>query len=97
MTRLPPFPVDDATLDLLEQAMSPWDHGEPDAECSSVEAVLTLLSELGGSDSTAVEEDLGSHQVMRDPGYHTHNVIAALITEVRRLRREMEDQRGRIW
>lgn len=93
MPDLPPFPVDDATLDLLEAAMNPWEHGDPEATQSSVWPLLKMLSQLGGSDTEAVEEvvDDGSDGgartvVMRDPQYHEHNVIEALIAEVRRLR-----------
>lgn len=39
-TELPPFPVDDATLDLLEAAMNPREHGDPDAVSSSVWPLL---------------------------------------------------------
>jgi hypothetical protein len=90
---LPPFPVDDATLDLLEAAMDPWNHGDPDAETASVWPLLDMVSQLGGSDPTAAERvvDDGSDGgptvvVMRDPTYHENDVIRALIAEVRRLR-----------
>jgi len=93
---LPPFPVDDATLDLLSTAISPG----PEAEGSSVGDLLILYSELGGSDTEAVAEvvdegdsDLGlglagaEIVIMRDPVYHVHDVMSALIDEIRRLRR----------
>lgn len=84
---LPPFPVDDATLDLLEHALDPRAHGDPEAESSSVWPLLTMMSELGGSDTTAVEEEVSEGVVvMRDPHYHDHDVIRALVAEVRRLR-----------
>jgi hypothetical protein len=90
---LPPFPVDDATLALLEAAIDPWSHGNPDATRSCLWDFLTLMSELGGSDTRAVAEvhddgsDGGASIVtMRDPHYSDHCVIAALIAEVRRLR-----------
>lgn len=90
---LPPFPVDDATLDLLWAAMYPRENGDPNAESSSVWSVLKLMSEMGGSDTDAVEDvcDDGSDGgaqivVMRDPQYHDHDVLTSLITEVRRLR-----------
>lgn len=90
---LPPFPVDDATLDLLTAALNPREHGDPEAASSSVWPLLTMLSQLGGSDTDAVAEvvDDGSDGgarvvVMRDPEYHEHDVLAALIAEVRRLR-----------
>jgi hypothetical protein len=90
---LPPFPVDDATLGMLEAALDPWSHGHPDAERSSLWDFLTLMSQMAGSDPTAVEsiEDDGSDGgprivTMRDPIYTDHCVIQALIDEVRRLR-----------
>lgn len=80
---LPPFPVDDSTLDLLWSAI----HPDPDvAERSSVTDVCTMLSEMAGSDRSAVEESYGDTDIMRDPAYHPNDVIAALIEEVRRLR-----------
>lgn len=90
---LPPFPVDDATLDMLMAAIDPWNHGNPDATSSSVWPLLDMMSRLGGSDPRAVEEVLddgsdGGAQVlmMRDPAYHDNDVYTALIGEVRRLR-----------
>lgn len=80
---LPSFPVDDSTLDLLERAMTV----QPGSVSTSMGETLRMLSELGGSDTTAVEEDLGDDvRLMRDPMYHEHDVIAALIAEIRRLR-----------
>ena len=93
MSDLPPFPVDDATLGLLEASMDPWSHGQPDAAKSSLWDFLTLMSEMAGSDPRAVAsvEDDGSDGgpsivTMRDPIYTDHCVIRALIDEVRRLR-----------
>jgi hypothetical protein len=86
---LPPFPVDDATLDLLWQAINPG----PEAKRSSVHDFLDLMAQLGGSDTKAVAEvvDDGSDggsaiHVMRDQHYHVNNVLEALIEEIRRLR-----------
>lgn len=84
---LPPFPVDDGTLDLLWTAMHPG----PETERSSVSELLILLSELGGSDTRAVDPaglELWDDyvQVLRDPQYHEHDVLTALIEEIRRLR-----------
>lgn len=91
---LPEFPVDDATLDLLWQAIYPG----PEATSSSVWDFLSLMSEMGGSDTSAVEKvvDDGSDggasiKVMRDPHYHDHDVLSSLITEVRRLRGLLAD------
>jgi hypothetical protein len=88
--QLPPFPVDDSTLDLLSAALDPWAHGDPEAKSSSVWDLLKMMSEMAGSDTTAVEEttESGMH-VMRDPHYHDHDVLKALIAEVRRLRVEL--------
>ena len=99
MTDLPGFPVDDATLDLLWTALHP---GEG-AERTSLDDLLTLMSQLGGSDPTAVAStEVIPHpfipgesvevNVMRDAAYHPNDVIAALITEVRWLRRRVADQ-----
>ena len=91
MSTLPPFPVDDATLDLLWAAM----HPDPDVfEQSGVGNFLEFMSQMGGSDTDAVEEviDDGSHGggarivMMRDPQYHVNSVMSALIDEIRRLR-----------
>lgn len=95
---LPPFPVDEVTLAQLEAAMDPWGHGHPNAAKSCLWEFLDLMSELGGSDLHAVEEQVlppepllpgfegASVVVMRDPRYSDHCVIQALIDEVRRLR-----------
>jgi hypothetical protein len=81
--RLPPFPVDDATLDLLWAALHPG----PDAEKSSVWPLLDMFSRLGGSDPEAVEEQLDDNTaLMRDQHYHDDDVVESLIIEVRRLR-----------
>lgn len=87
--QLPPFPVDEGTLDLLWLALNPG----PDAERTSVCDFLDLMAEMGGSDITAIEQvlDDGSDgrsptYLMRDQRYHEHNVMSALIEEIRRLR-----------
>ena len=89
MADLPPFPLDDVTLDLLWDALHPG----PDAERTSLSDTLDMLSRLGGSDPRAIEEVLNDGSdggppvhVMRDPIYTEHTVITALIEEVRRLR-----------
>lgn len=79
---LPDFPVDDVTLDLLWAAVRPG----PDAERSSIGDVCDLYSQLAGSDLDAVAEISDGVRVMRDPAYHPNDVIAALITEMRRIR-----------
>jgi hypothetical protein len=93
---LPDFPVDDATLDLLWDAMHPG----PEAERSSVGDVLDLYTRLGGSDPDAIDYEGTSEvndpamTVMRDPQYHPNDVLSALIIEVRRLRTERADEQG---
>lgn len=79
---LPPFPTDDSTLDLLEQAINPG----PDTPTSSVLDLCRMYSELGGSDTTAVESDDLGVTVMRDPEYHPNDILAALVAEIRTLR-----------
>lgn len=80
---LPPFPVDDATLDLLWQAIHPG----PEATRSSVGDVLEMYAMLGGSDPNAVERVVAENiHIMRDQMYSEYSVITALIEEVRRLR-----------
>lgn len=89
---LPPFPVDDGTLDLLSIALDP---GE-ESERSSVGDFLEFMSQMGGSDTTAVDsvewgDPLGMDEsveihMMRDAAYHEHDIIRALVAEVRRLR-----------
>jgi len=44
------------------------------------------MSELGGSDTEAVESIEDGIHMMRDPQYHEHDIIGALIEEIRRLR-----------
>lgn len=86
--QLPPFPVDDTTLGMLATAINPWSHGHPHAQRSSLHDFLTMMSQLGGSDTEAVEDQADDERirVMRDPVYTEHGVITALIDEIRRLR-----------
>lgn len=88
---LPPFPVDDGTLDLMWAALHPG----REAERSSLSDFLQLMAQMGGSDPNAVSEvvDDGSDGgpkvvVLRDQFYSHHDVVSALIEEVRRLRKE---------
>lgn len=105
---LPEFPTDDGTLDLIMMALDPG----PEATRTSLSDLLDLMSQLGGSDTTAIEEvlhldprdddpydsrgdqpDWGPEvHVMRDPVYHEHDVIRALIKELRETRREVDDK-----
>lgn len=91
---LPPFPVDNGTLDLLWSAI----HPEPDAERTSLWDFLEFMSQMGGSDTEAIAEVIEEPDetcnragvyVLRDPQYTDHCVIDALITEIRRLRTEL--------
>jgi hypothetical protein len=86
---LPPFPVDDATLDMLCAAMDPRSVGDYAVERSCMGEFLDMMSRLGGSDPAAVDEVIDGIHVMRDPMYHDHDVIKALVDEVRRLRSEL--------
>lgn len=87
---LPPFPVDDNTLGLLEQALDPRAHGDPEATSSSVWPLLRMMSQLAGSDTDAVEREDAGTRLMRDPQYHDHDVLRALIAEVRQLRLDLQ-------
>lgn len=96
---LPPFPVDDQTLDLLDAALHPREHGDPEATQSGVWPLLQFMSQMAGSDTDAVEEvhddgsDGGASIVtMRDPQYHDHDVLTSLIAEVRRLRATLAER-----
>lgn len=80
---LPAFPVDDVTLDLLWDALHPG----PEADRTSLLVTLSMFDRLGGSDPDAIAQEIAPDVVvMRDESYHPNDVIAALITEVRRLR-----------
>lgn len=94
--RLPPFPVDDQTLDMLWAAVNP----DPEVhDRSSLSDFLDLMSQLGGSDPQAVETvvDNGVERpgivALRDQLYSHHDVISALIEEIRRLRAAMNGPR----
>lgn len=80
---LPPFPVDTSTLDLIDAALT----GVPgDERRSSIGELCLLLSQMGGSDTDASRTT---------PTYHPNDVIAALSSEVRRLREVTN--RARTW
>ena len=85
--RLPPFPVDEGTLDLLMHALHPG----PDAERTSLWDFLSFMSEMGGSDVQAAvdESDDGTSRTLRDQQYSDHCLIDALVAEIRRLREEL--------
>jgi hypothetical protein len=82
---LPPFPVDDATLDMLAAALDPRGHGDEHATRSCVGEFLTMMSQLGGSD-TRILGEVDGIQAITGACYSEHDVIAALVGEVRRLR-----------
>ena len=83
---LPPFPIDDEVLNLLEDSMKAVYEVDADGTHHVVGADFTvnqLLDFYSGYDPDAVvnEEYYG-------PLYHIHDVVKALIEEVRRLRNE---------
>jgi hypothetical protein len=80
--RLPPWPVDGQSLELLYRAVRPPE----DAERSSLGDICRMFSEMAGSDLDAVEGVVEGIEVMRDPLYHPNDVIAVLIEEIWRLR-----------
>lgn len=81
-TATPTFPVDDITLDLLWTALHPG----PEAERTSLNDLVELLSDMHHGPPSKPEE-LGDGIVYL-PGvrWHPHDVIEALIVEVRSLR-----------
>ncbi|TAK89376.1 MAG: hypothetical protein EPO06_11995 [Burkholderiaceae bacterium] len=70
---LPPFPVDPATIDLLDAAVRPPEGSERSSLCE----LLGMYADMSGA--TSDDPDVTYH-------YHHNDVIAALIDEVRRLR-----------
>lgn len=68
----PSFPVDDQILDLLDQALNPWENGDPEAVSSSLEPFLEFVSIMAGAEPAV--------------RYTSHDLITALSAEVRRLR-----------
>lgn len=96
---LPPFPVDDVTLLALEHALDAChtfnEEGEPVNIGSdySLDQLLDLLSGYDPSKVVPVMDDDGYEipdtvEYVGGPLYHPHDVIRALIAEVRRLRDE---------
>ena len=91
---LPPFPVDDGTLNLLEHAMRGAYRVDLDGEHHLVGAdfsMTDLFRLLSGYDP-ALLIPLDSDDVMLytgGPVYDERSVIRALITEVRRLRAQL--------
>jgi hypothetical protein len=92
---LPPFPVDDSSLDLLLGGVTIQDG----AERTSLQETLDMLSMLGGSDPKNIADEgyIGNpfgpaggdpipYVELADQFYSVNDAIAALIAEVRRLR-----------
>jgi hypothetical protein len=77
MNHLPPFPTDPTTLDLLTAALNPRSAGDTLATRSCVGEFLELVSAMVGTG----HDDDGLPRC-----YHEHDVIVALLAEVRRLR-----------
>lgn len=83
---LPPFPVDDGTLDLLQAAID-----NPGGPHSNLHGALAFLS--GDYDSHShtdrcLEPGDSGAWICADtrPTYHVNDTVTALITEIRRLR-----------
>lgn len=70
MLDLPPFPVDDQTLSLVEAAVG---GASIDGGRSSIGDLCQLMTEMSGVQNA-------------DLAYHPNDIIAALVGEVRRLR-----------
>ncbi len=79
---LPPFPVDDQTLDLIEESL---ECGE-DKPSTDLYALLQFFSEMAGSDITAIEQTEDGIATLRCPQYSAGDLILALVAEIRRLR-----------
>lgn len=86
MERLPDFPTDDATLDLLLHALDPWSHGDPGARSSSLQDFLMMMTAMGGADPHALADGQDPDAVvveLRDPQYSIGDVVVALVRELR--------------
>lgn len=90
MNLLPSFPVDDVTLDCLEHALNGAWHVDADGNHRLVGADYSftqLLDFLSGYDPAwLIETEPGIVEYRGGALYHSHDVIRALIAEVRRLR-----------
>lgn len=82
---LGPFPVDDATLDLIDLSLNPEHTGQ-----SSLHSLLDLLSGHDPSKLAPVHDDNGRPcpDIFEypDPVYSVHDCVRSLVAEVRRLR-----------
>lgn len=85
------FPVDDETLALIDQALDPTVTGR-----SSLGELLDILSGYDPSKLVPLLDEDGREvpdaSEYPDPLYHSHDVIRALVAEVRRYR-EIERMR----
>lgn len=98
--RLPAFPVDDFTLDQLEHAMATSVEVGEDGEYRCVGGEFTLstfLKFMSGYDPERASHvgyvgDVPMYEVW-DEQYSEHDVLRALVAEVRRLRAECESLR----
>lgn len=86
---LPDFPVDDGTLNLLEDSLNGSFTVDADGTHHLVGADFTvsdLLDFLSGYDEAKLETGENGWEEYPDPLYHINDVVRALIAEVRRLR-----------
>lgn len=82
-----PFPVDETTLSMLEVAMESYFTCDEDGnhELHGEFQMDTLLEFLSGPSNYTYEDDL---TIRLEPRYSEHDVIRALIDEVRSLREQ---------
>ena len=93
---LPPFPVDDFTLDQIEHAMAGVYTIDDDGEHRLIGAEFSfnqLLDFLSGYDERKLTQAVNQYDTpipdvfeYPDAIYHPNDVIRALVAEVRRLR-----------
>lgn len=80
---LPPFPTDDETLGLLDAAL--------DVTTTGRSSLVALLDMLSGFDPRRFQPVAPGVWEYPEPVYDSHDVIAALVAEVRRLRALVPD------
>ena len=96
-TTLPPFPVDDFTLDQIEHALGgslTFDQDSTEPRLLRADFSLSrLLDFLSGYDESRLIQAVNEYDTpipdtfeYPDPIYHVNDVLRALIAEVRRLR-----------
>ncbi|HZQ33706.1 MAG TPA: hypothetical protein VFB19_18490 [Mycobacterium sp.] len=97
LATLPPFPVDDFTLDQIEHALGGslgFADGDPEPHLVGADFSLSaLLDFLSGYDESRLVQAVNEYDTpipdtfeYPDPIYHVNDVLRALIAEVRRLR-----------